>query len=418
MDLFLPPDNGDQARSTSDFGRSRRIGSSPHGGFDANRGRGVQPHGRVTSPVYGVIKEIKPGLGRIVIEERDPVTGKPTGYDVEILHTQTQTVKPRDPVEPKQQIGTQGDAGAQPGAYHAHIQVYRGDRTPLNPLRHLFEYHHPGELILALPQFEPRQLPPRTQRGAASQPGNQDPSPGGVANAAPDPFRQGGKPTPYLAQTQALDPAFGTTNWLQRPTSPNVSEPNAAPPFAPSARTRWVNPVPYLDRTRPAQTSRDAPPMASGTEPGSYNQPSPFDSAEWPLGPVGAPGTSVNANDAVSRGFSELENSKWYRPSYLPPSDAAGRAAPLPPAGSLLASPLSTPDITLGVGRVGPVVAPPIPFIAAVPPSAPGGIPGLLMQTGAFDSSYPGQPPAGGLLGLLLKYARNDDRDQSATRLA
>ena len=161
MDLIEPPDDGDQASPTSEFGAGRTTGSNPHGGFDMNRGRGVQPHGRVTSPVYGRIKEIKPELGRIVIEEwHDPISKKPTGYDVEILHTRTRTVKEGDPVKPKDQIGTQGDVGAGRGEFHAHIQVYRsGDRTPLNPLRHLFEYHHPGESIPPLPQFEPLQVP-------------------------------------------------------------------------------------------------------------------------------------------------------------------------------------------------------------------------------------------------------------------
>jgi hypothetical protein len=155
MDLIEPPDDGYQARGTSDFGTGRSTGSDPHVGFDMNRGRGVQPHGRVTSPVYGRIKEIQRKLGRIVIEEWDPVNLKPTGYDVEILHTQTQTVEPKDKVVPKQQIGTQGDVGA-PGAFHAHVQVVRsGNRATLNPLRHLFEYHHPGEPMPPLPQFEP-----------------------------------------------------------------------------------------------------------------------------------------------------------------------------------------------------------------------------------------------------------------------
>lgn len=57
MDLIEPPDDGDQASPTSEFGAGRTTGSNPHGGFDMNRGRGVQPHGRVTSPVYGSIKE-------------------------------------------------------------------------------------------------------------------------------------------------------------------------------------------------------------------------------------------------------------------------------------------------------------------------------------------------------------------------
>jgi len=122
------------------------VGTSPHGGLDVNRGPGVLRHGRVTSPVYGVVGKIDPLLGRIVIHEVDPVSGELTGYDVEILHTQTQTVKRDDPVKPRQQRGTQGDVGA-PGNFHAHLQVYHGDRTPLNPLRHLFEYHHPDEPI-------------------------------------------------------------------------------------------------------------------------------------------------------------------------------------------------------------------------------------------------------------------------------
>jgi hypothetical protein len=154
MDLIEPPDDGHQARPSSDFAAGRSTGSNPHVGFDMNRGRGVQPHGPVTSPVYGMIKEIKPKLGRIVIEEWDPVNLEPTGYDVEILHTETRTVKEGQEVKPKQQIGTQGDVGA-PGAFHAHVQVVRsGDstRTPLNPLTHLFdlrdEYPRIGEWYL------------------------------------------------------------------------------------------------------------------------------------------------------------------------------------------------------------------------------------------------------------------------------
>jgi len=126
MELIEPSDNGNQARPQSDFGASRSTGSTPHVGFDMNRGHGVQPHGRVTSPVYGVIKEIDPKLGRIVIEEwDDPVSKRPTGYRVEILHTQTQTVKPGDEVKPKVQIGTQGDVGA-PGALHLRERLVIG----------------------------------------------------------------------------------------------------------------------------------------------------------------------------------------------------------------------------------------------------------------------------------------------------
>jgi murein DD-endopeptidase MepM/ murein hydrolase activator NlpD len=40
--------------------------------------------------------------------------------------------------------------------------------------------------------------------------------------------------------------------------------------------------------------------------------------------------------------------------------------------------------------------------------NAPLGLPGLLMQIGAFDPSSPDQPPAGGLLGLIQDYMRNN----------
>src|SRR5712691_9377866 len=78
LDLIEPPQDGRHARPTSDFGRTRNVGTSPHGGLDLNRGPGVLPHGPVTSPVYGEIKEIHPLLGRIVIQEWDPINQKPT----------------------------------------------------------------------------------------------------------------------------------------------------------------------------------------------------------------------------------------------------------------------------------------------------------------------------------------------------
>jgi hypothetical protein len=61
------------------------------------------------------------------------------------------------------------------------------------------------------------------------------------------------KSVPYLAQTQALDPAFGATQWLQRPTSPNMLQPDTAPPFAPSAGAPEHAATQYLDETRRAQ---------------------------------------------------------------------------------------------------------------------------------------------------------------------
>ena len=294
MDLIEPPDNGHQARGTSDFGADRTTGSNPHGGFDINRGRGVQPHGRLMSPVYGRIKKIDPKLGRIVIEERDPVSGDPTGYDVEILHTQTQTVKKDDPVTPTDQIGTQGDIGAGRGEFHAHIQVYRsGDRTPLNPLRHLFEYHHPGESIPPLPQFEPLQVPPREQRGSAPQPGNQRqlaPSGAPTSNDAPagamSTRLSPGTPIPGAEGPSAIGgpgplrplmpPAPSRSSAPTNPTAPTVDP--TLPPlhFAPQTPQR-VGPfeAPGLFRSDVFGGPRVAP-AADGTGTNRTNSPDAF----------------------------------------------------------------------------------------------------------------------------------------------
>ncbi len=173
IDLIEPPESGHRAGGTSDFGADREVGTTPHVGVDLNRGRGVLPHGSVTSPVYGKVAEVHPALGRIVIQERDPISKEFTGYHVEILHTQTQSVKPNDEVKPRDQIGTQGDVGAR-GAFHAHVQVLHGaDRTPINPLRHFFEYHNPGKPVPPLRQFQPERLPPRLQNAPSSRPANQ-----------------------------------------------------------------------------------------------------------------------------------------------------------------------------------------------------------------------------------------------------
>ena len=202
MDLIQSPDQGHVARQTSQFAHVRDEGTSPHGGFDQNRGHLVP--GPVNSPVFGVIARVEPQpLGKIVIHEADPITGAPTGYDIEILHTESQFVAKGDKVQSRQPIGMQGGVGVNgvdkitkqgiPGPPHAHIQVYRGsDPTPLNPLRHLYEYHHPGQPIPPLPEFFPESVPPRPDAPARRDPLlGDDPAapntpPGGRGPAAPN----------------------------------------------------------------------------------------------------------------------------------------------------------------------------------------------------------------------------------------
>ena len=277
LDLIEPPQDGRHARPTSGFGRVRNVGTSPHGGFDVNRGRGVLPNGRVTSPIYGKIKKIDPSLGRVVIEERDPVSGEPTGYDVEILHTQTQTVQKDDPVKPTQQIGTQGDVGA-PGAFHAHIQVYHGDRTPLNPLRHLFEYHHPGEPIPPLPQFEPLQLPPREQGGPASTSGGE--------GSLPSQLFPGMAIPGAVGSTSVGGPAGPT------PLVPPVQPRSQAPGGAPS--NSGATPLNFAPQPRqnfgPFTLPESSRPDASGGIRGRFSQPGNAPILEGPA--FGAPRVS------------------------------------------------------------------------------------------------------------------------------
>lgn len=73
-------------------------------------------------------------------------------------------------------------------------------------------------------------------------------------------------------------------------------------------------------------------------------------------------------------------------------------------------SPLMTPGATRGAGYAGSAVAPPIPFIPDAPPSAPGGIPGLMIEAGLNDPLNPNAPLPGGLVGLIQEYLRNNAR--------
>jgi hypothetical protein len=197
IDLIEVPENGRSASPTSEFGKRRNQGSDPHGGLDVNRGRAVG--GSVSSPVYGIIGEGGGGkYGKIIIHEVDPVTKQLTGIDIEILHTQAQFFRPRDRVEPGQVIGSEGGVGAD-GVSHAHVQVFRGtDPTPLNPLRHLYEYHHPGQPVPSFPELSPYSVPPKhgPRRNPANDPIFQTPgqSPAGREPSLPQTVLPGDNP--------------------------------------------------------------------------------------------------------------------------------------------------------------------------------------------------------------------------------
>jgi hypothetical protein len=52
--------------------------------------------------------------------------------------------------------------------------------------------------------------------------------------------------------------------------------------------------------------------------------------------------------------------------------------------------------------------APPVPFLPLPPQDKPGGILGMLIDAGHFGPTHPDRPPAGGVLGPIQDYLRNN----------
>ncbi len=260
---------------------------------------------------------------------------------------------------------------------------------------------------------------------------------------------QPAQPIPYVAQTQVLDPAFGATSWPPIPASPNVLSPKALRPFAGAPR---VVSNPFVDGTvRARQTLDDAltapraPLSVFSDRFGGWDD----------LGGASGPTRSGGSNDLGQAGdgsnpgaggepFAQtgVDPSESSQP--MPPfaSSSNGMTSSIRRLGSRIPGaqglvPQQAQTLSGSVGGVPsflPVWRPPeallapdrnqslrdlvqpLPFNQAkLPPrDASGGIPGLLMQLGAFDPSQPNDPPAGGLLRLLQDYMRNNPDSSSA----
>ncbi|MBR0814900.1 hypothetical protein JQ544_25450 [Bradyrhizobium diazoefficiens] len=78
------------------------------------------------------------------------------------------------------------------------------------------------------------------------------------------PWSTGGQPVPWLAQTQAAEPAFDATSWPQRPASPNLLSPDAARRIAGALSAA---PIPFLEGTMRAQQALDNSLPAPGAAP-------------------------------------------------------------------------------------------------------------------------------------------------------
>ncbi len=464
LELIIPPRNGYRPHITGQFGSTNRPkkATKPHLGLDGNYELGpkVDPqsginleHPPLQSPVHGVIEKIDPKLGSIVIMEMDSA-GRPTGYRVEILHTQTRFVEKDDPVHPGKPIGTMGGVGVngkgQPdGAQHMHVQVRDRDGNIVNPARHLYEYHHPGEPIPPLERFEPQLLPPRARQKPASQPENQgQPEPQGVPSSGSPPASA---PALQLSPGMPIPGAEGQTS---------IGGPNGPTPLVPPLRSR-SQAAPTRPAPETAPPLRFAPdvlpdhgpfgvpgPLRSDARDGIYVAPPVNGEASTNLPTllapaVGAPTESARpATSAVpgSSGWSgdgEGIDEGWIGSAPAAPSSTERflvrrpgspirDVAPVDPIQPAEASP--QPDIFASAPSLPPVRFPlealfapdHLPALnawASSPPyrpaapemqGAPVGIPGLLAQVGAFNPSDPDQPPTGGLLELLQEYMRNN----------
>ena len=428
LELMLPPQDGYRPHITSRFASTSRPSGStnPHRGLDANYYLGPKTnpqsglnlaHPTIQSPVAGDIEEIEPSLGRIVIRERDSA-GNYTGYRVEILHTNTRSVRKQDRVDARQPIGTMGGVGVkgkgQPeGFQHMHVQVIDPAGNVVNPFRHLFEYHHPGEPMPPLPQFEPQQLGPRTQRSAASQPGNQE-------QLAPS----DAQPSQGLAQPAV--PVSPPQNGGPKPRSqPDAAAPPARSPRLPPSRPGIGPPLDITPRLAPGAAN----PGAAGPAPAPDGLPPLHFAPETPhrFRPFEVPG--LFQSDAVgSPPVAPLADGTPTNPS-IPPAPSVGASSTSSPATSPAPSGMAgqigdgngighwwnglVADVD-AVGRRNGFggLSIPMPNNVPTPPTQTvfhRGLPGMLQRAGAFD------PSASGLLGLLQEIQRNrPDDDGSA----
>lgn len=131
MNTILPPQNNHSAHITGHYGEHRDKG--PHGGSDFNYEGGQHgvnlEHPTVHSPVAGTVTFVGGEFGTIKIRDAD-------GNSHEILHTQSQSVKVGQRLEPGDPIATMGGRGphgAEQYAQHVHYQMKDAQGHPINP---------------------------------------------------------------------------------------------------------------------------------------------------------------------------------------------------------------------------------------------------------------------------------------------
>jgi hypothetical protein len=260
-------------------------------------------------------------------------------------------------------------------AIRMHIQVYRGtDPTPLNPLRHLYEYHHPGEPLPQLPEFFPESVPPRPDSHPRRDPLIRDDP------AAPN--RPLGMPGPASPNRQP--PTLPADKFGQPPTAKprsNVGQPLDITPFQfrnPPAPGGGFGPPP--DPTGSLYFSPQPPPRQFGP----FTVPGPGGSGTDILGPRN--GIAGNSSIPMVSAPGQVGNG---RAPAAPSQPINGNAADQAGGGHDIGGVWTTARQYMGgqAGRMPPVTAPAHQVPAAFPQNGaqPIGTINGANQTGIFD---------------------------------
>lgn len=424
LELILPPQDGYRPHITSRFASTNRPprSTNPHRGLDANYYLGPKAnpqsglnldHPTVQSPVAGDIEEIEPSLGRIVIREKDPASNY-TGYRVEILHTNTRSVKEKDQVSAGQPIATMGGVGVNgkgrpEGFQHMHVQVIDPAGNVINPLRHLFEYHHLRRTDTVLASIRAAAIGAahatrlgftvrKSRRAGAERRAaiSGRSSTSSSDRSAPERRKESTSTTrpDHAAGSPSTDSTVSSRHRAAAGLAPGTANPGAA------------GPAPAPDGLPPLHFAPETPQRFGPFEvPGLFRR---DDAGSPPLAPA-ADGTPANPSILPTPSFAAPSLSS---PATSPAPGMAGQIGDGNGIGHWWNGLVTDVDAVSRRNGFGGLSIP-MPNNLPTPPTQTvfdRGLPGMLQRAGAFD------PSAGGLLGWLQELERHhpDDDDASA----
>jgi hypothetical protein len=230
-------------------------------------------------------------------------------------------------------------------------------------------------------------------------------------DVAPEPTPWGGQPIPHLAQTQAVEPAFGATSWPPHPASPNVLSPDAARALGDAPR---VAPIPFVDGAARAKQARDNSLPAPGAAPWDLsNRFGTWDRIGGGFGPARSDGRSGAGQTGDGNGLrtgderfagTGVDPSNQWRGAGLS-AEIAGGTSSFPPERFPLEALLAS-DRNRALDRW--ASASRRKGASPSAQSARTSLPGGMASTVQIDPSNPDRAPAAGLLGMIQDYMRNN----------